>query len=115
MYQVPQAYQDLPSPSFKTLIEPNNKNSRQYATIPKGTSVAFAFDSTCDNLENADAIEIRSAADFSKLYISGTLNQNAQQGIYTYHDRIRISAFTSDVLGSGIFAPFQFTVLPIKK
>ena len=121
LYQIPKEYQILPSPSFNTMMDPTTKgstNSMQYAMIRKGSTVAYAFKSTCDDggdksHRKYEVIAIRSANNYQKFYTAGRLYQDINNGVIGYNDLVRVSALTADVhsaSGTGI-RPLQITVL----
>ena len=120
LYQIPKEHQPLPSPSFHTMMDPTSENgaSMQYALISKGTSVAYAFNSMCDD-ENDNTrskfeiFSIRSKTNFNDVYIAGKLHQDLNNGIIAYNDWIRVSALTANVHSASIgISPFQVTILP---
>lgn len=121
LYQIPKKYQDLPSPAFKTMMEPGSKqqNSLQYALIPAGSTVEYAFSSSCDvanDSEKSERFSIRSAQDYSKLYVNlGNMYQDINNGVIEYTKYISIHAIWGDVVSNGDMAPFHVTVLPINQ
>lgn len=120
LYPVPKKYQDLPSPAFKTMMEPGSKqqNSLQYALIPAGSTIEYAFSSSCDvatDTEKSERFSIRSAQDYSKLYVNlGNMHQDINNGVIDYTKYISAHAIWGDVVSTGDMAPFHVTVLPIQ-
>lgn len=121
LYPIPKKYQDVPSPAFKTMIEPGSKgqSSLQYSLIPNGSTVAYAFDSSCDSVDNSEKNErlyLRSAADYSKLYINlGNMHQDFAKQQITYTTFLNVHAIYGNLVFSGLgIAPLHITALPLK-
>lgn len=121
LYPMPKKYQDLPSPAFKTMIEPENKeqNSVQYALISAGATVEYAFSSSCDvaNDDNkSERLAIRSARNYSKLYVSfGNMYQDIDNGVIDYTKYISAHVIWGNIVSHEVIAPFHVTVLPINQ
>lgn len=120
LYSIPKKYQQLPSPAFRTMMEPGSKQqgSLQYAIVPAGSTLAYAFNSSCDNADNIETAErfsLRSAQDYAKLYVSiGDMHQDVNNGVLDYTKYVSVHAIWGDVVApAGGIAPFQVTVLPI--
>lgn len=119
LYPMPQKYQDVPSPPFKTMFEPGSKqqNSLQFAIIPAGATVEYAFSSSCDNgndNEKSERLVIRSAQTYAKLYVNlGGMYQDITNGVLDYTKYISVHAIWGDIVSHSSIAPFHITVLPV--
>jgi hypothetical protein len=116
-YPIPKEYQNgIPSPHFDTVID--EERTLESALIKKGQTVAYFFNSECDNKEDPllnETFGFVSKGNVSKsLLVFGNMYENTDTRALEYTKRVSPSkAIYGNIVAPAFgFIPFQVTILP---
>ena len=117
LYPLPKEYQSgIPSPNFNTIVD--GKYSMQSSVIKRGETVAYAFNSQCDNQEDQllnETFGFVSKNNLSRtLLVYGNMYEDSATRTLNYTKRLSPSqAIYGNVVAPAVgYAPFHITILP---